>query len=127
MLLHFDDPDYAGHSYGFSPTFPAYVNAIETVDSYIQEIMTVIRNREQVYSEEWMIVLTTDHGGEGTGHGGQDDLPQTRKVWSIVRIPSLTSTVLQANANSVDLLPTMLYWMGISPNNFPDLDGVKFF
>jgi len=127
ILLHFDDPDYAGHSYGFSPTFPAYVNAIETVDSYIQEIMTVIRNREQVYSEEWMIVLTTDHGGEGTGHGGQDDLPQTRKVWSILRIPSLTSTVLQANANSVDLLPTMLYWMGISPNNFPDLDGVKCF
>lgn len=127
LLLHFDDPDHAGHTYGFSPTIPAYLQAIETVDAYIQEIMTVIRNREQVYNEEWMIVLTTDHGGEGTGHGGQDDLPQTRKVWSIVRIPNLTNTVLQTSANSVDILPTMLYWLGISPNNFPDLDGEKFF
>lgn len=127
LVMHFDEPDHAGHTYGFSPTIPEYIEAIETVDGYIQEIMNLIRNREQMYNEEWMVVLTTDHGGEGTGHGGQDDLPQTRKVWSIVRIPSLTSPVLQASANSVDLLPTMLFWMGIGPENFPDLDGTKFF
>jgi len=127
LLMHFDDTDHAGHTYGFSPDVAEYIDAIETVDGYIQEIMNLIRNREQLYNEEWMVVLTTDHGGEGTGHGGQDDLPQTRKVWSIVRIPSLVSPVLQASANSVDLLPTMMNWMGVDPANFSDLDGTKFF
>lgn len=127
MILHFDDTDHAGHTYGFSPTVPEYMNAIETVDAYVAEIMQVVRDREQLYNEEWMVVLTTDHGGEGTGHGGQDDLPQTRNVWSIVRIPSLTSPVMQASANSVDLLPTMMFWMGVDPVHFTDLDGTKFF
>jgi len=127
MTLHFDDTDHAGHGYGFSPTVPEYINAIEQTDIYVQGLMDVVHYREMTYGEEWMVVLTTDHGGDGTGHGGQDDLPQTRKVWSIVRIPTLTNPVQQVQANSVDLLPTMLNWMGIAPENISGLDGVKIF
>ena len=127
MLLHFDDPDHAGHTFGFSPNCTEYIKAIETMDEYIFGLMEIIHNRELNFGEEWMIVITTDHGGEGTGHGGQDDLVQTRKVWSIVRVPFLASPMQQAQVNSVDLLPTMLYWLGIDTGDFPDLDGVKFF
>jgi predicted AlkP superfamily pyrophosphatase or phosphodiesterase len=127
MLLHFDDTDAAGHAYGFSPNCSQYISAVEQTDLYIKGIMDIIHNRESTYGEEWMVVLTTDHGGEGTGHGGQDDLPQTRKVWSIVRVPTLTSPVQQVQANSVDLLPTMLNWMGIAPETISGLDGVKIF
>ncbi len=127
MVLHFDDTDAAGHDYGFSPTCSQYISAVEQTDAYIKGIMDMIYNRESSYGEEWMVVLTTDHGGEGTGHGEQDDLPQTRKVWSIVRVPTLNSPVVQSQANSVDLLPTMLSWMGITPDTFSGLDGVKMF
>jgi arylsulfatase A-like enzyme len=89
--------------------------------------MDVIHYREITYGEEWMVVLTTDHGGEGTGHGGQDELPQTRKVWSIVRIPTLNSSIQQTQSNSVDLLPTMLSWIGIATENIAGLDGIKIF
>jgi len=127
MTLHFDDTDHAGHSYGFSPTVSEYIAAIEQTDSYVQGLMDVVHYREMTYGEEWMVLLTTDHGGEGTGHGGQDDLPQTRKVWSIVRVPTLNSPVVQSQTNSVDLLPTMLSWMGVAPETISGLDGVKMF
>lgn len=127
MVLHFDDPDHAGHTDGFSPDVPSYISAIEQTDAYVKELMDIIRQRENLYQEKWMVVLTTDHGGEGTGHGGQDDLPQTRYVWSIVRTPDVHQTIWQTDTKHVDLLPTMLKWMGISPENFPDLDGQSFF
>jgi arylsulfatase A-like enzyme len=74
------------------------------------------------YNEEWMVVVTTDHGGEGTGHGDQDDLEQTRKVWSVIRTPGATKYEL-TQMNSVDLVPTMLKWLGIS--GLTNLDGVS--
>jgi arylsulfatase A-like enzyme len=68
------------------------------------------------------VVLTTDHGGEGTGHGDQDDLNQTRKVWSVIRTPGGANIEL-TQMNSVDLMPTMLKWLGIT--GIPNLDGVS--
>jgi predicted AlkP superfamily pyrophosphatase or phosphodiesterase len=46
MLLHFDDPDHAGHTYGFSPNCTEYIKAIETMDEYILGLMEIINSRE---------------------------------------------------------------------------------
>ena len=35
LFLDFDDCDYEGHSTGFSPNNPAYINVIEITDNYI--------------------------------------------------------------------------------------------
>jgi len=120
MLLHYDYPDYIGHSIGFNPNSIEYLNAIEITDYYLGQIMSQIYLRESLFGEKWMIVVTTDHGGEGTGHNEQDDLPQTRNVWAIVRSPNQQTTELQ-QLKSVDLFPTMLKWLGIE--NAPNLDG----
>jgi len=63
--------DSAGHSgSGFSPTNPAYVNAITTADTYYGTVLTALRNRPGYIdgSEEWLILTVTDHGGYGTSH-----------------------------------------------------------
>lgn len=120
MFLHFDYPDHVGHNIGFSNNGIEYLSAIEISDFYLGQIMTQIYLRENLYGEKWMVVLTTDHGGEGTGHGGQDDLPQTRKVWAVIRTPNQEMIELQ-QFKSVDLLPTMLKWLGIE--NVLNLDG----
>jgi len=69
----------------------------------------------------------TDHGGEGTGHGNQYDLPQTRYVWSILRRPDLATSTELPLVNSVDLLPTMLNWLNIPVQSSWNLDGVVLF
>lgn len=127
MILHFDNPDAFGHDSGFSPTNEAYLSAISISDAYLSEIMTIVEEREELYNEEWLVVITTDHGGEGTGHGNQYNLPQTRFVWSIIRRPDLTSSVQLPVVNSVDLLPTIFKWMNIPVPSTWNLDGTALY
>jgi predicted AlkP superfamily pyrophosphatase or phosphodiesterase len=127
MVLHFDNPDAFGHDSGFSPTNQPYLDAITLSDTYLAEIMHVIKQREASLNEEWLVVISTDHGGEGTGHGNQYDLPQTRYVWSILRRPDLITSTELSNVNSVDLLPTMLNWLNIPMQASWNLDGVVLF
>ena len=71
MFLHFDDVDLAGHSYGFNPSVPAYIDAIETVDGHVAEVLSALTNRPNYAEENWLIITSTDHGGIGYGHGGE--------------------------------------------------------
>ncbi|REC80104.1 hypothetical protein DRF60_03740 [Chryseobacterium elymi] len=88
LFVDFDDVDGAGHSYGFSSTSAQYVNSIQTTDTYIGEILTAMKNRSTYNSENWLVVVTTDHGGEGTSHGG-GNLTE-RDIFSIYSNPSFT-------------------------------------
>ena len=127
IVLHFNNPDEFGHDSGFSPDNPKYLQAIEISDMYLGNIMKVIRKREALTNEKWLVVMTTDHGGHGTGHGGQYDLPETRFVWSILRTPDKLTGEELPLVNSVDLLPTMLNWIGITVDPAWNLDGEVLF
>ncbi|MBT6745230.1 MAG: DUF4983 domain-containing protein [Flavobacteriales bacterium] len=70
MFLHFDDVDHAGHSDGFSPTVSQYITAIEGVDALLTPIMQSISQRPNYANEDWLVLITSDHGGVGTSHGG---------------------------------------------------------
>lgn len=125
MLMHFDFPDDTGHDFGFNPSSLEYRSAIEISDYYLGLIMTQIYVRETQFNEEWMVVLTTDHGGQGTGHGGQDNITETRYVWYAVRTPNFTNTLIP-QGQTVDLLPTMMKWLGVSSSNL-GLDGASLY
>lgn len=70
LFLHFDDVDHAGHAYGFSPDVANYINTIEEVDADIGEVVDFLHNRPVFAAENWIIIISTDHGGLGTSHGG---------------------------------------------------------
>ena len=70
MFLHFDDVDHAGHAYEFSPSISEYLLAIESVDTHIGTVISAIEQRPTFVNEDWLILVTTDHGGIGTFHGG---------------------------------------------------------
>ncbi len=71
MFLHFDEADGVGHSVGFSPEAPQYISIIEEIDGLIGVVMEAIENRPTFDEEDWVFLLTTDHGGLGTNHGGR--------------------------------------------------------
>ncbi|NDC40877.1 MAG: T9SS C-terminal target domain-containing protein [Chitinophagia bacterium] len=81
LSVYFDAVDLAGHSSGFSPSNAAYINAIQAVDAAIGNILTSLRARTNYATEDWLILLTTDHGGTGTGHGGNS--VSERHIWWI--------------------------------------------
>jgi predicted AlkP superfamily pyrophosphatase or phosphodiesterase len=101
LFVDFDDVDHAGHSYGFSSNVAQYVSSIKTTDTYIGEIVAAMKNRPSYNNEDWLVVLTTDHGAVDSSHGGGNlsernilryipilDLPLSRSVkpfWNLIK------------------------------------------
>ncbi|WBV55167.1 alkaline phosphatase family protein [Chryseobacterium daecheongense] len=88
LFVDFDDVDHAGHSYGFSSTVPQYVSSMQTTDTYIGEIVNAMKNRSTYNNEDWLVVLTTDHGAVNNGHGGGN--LSERNIFTIYSNPNLT-------------------------------------
>jgi hypothetical protein len=81
LFTYFDKVDLTGHSSGFSPGNPAYIQAIDSIDVQIGNILAAMRARPTYAQEDWLVLLTTDHGGTGTGHGGLSF--EERHIWWI--------------------------------------------
>ena len=87
MFVYFGQVDEFGHAAtdsraSFSPDSTLYVNAISHVDSHIGELVRTMRARPKFIEEDWLVLITTDHGGRGTSHGG--DSEAERNIWLIV-------------------------------------------
>lgn len=70
VFIIYEDTDSAGHDFGFSYNNPVYKNGFNTEDGYGYEVIKAIEARETYETEDWLIIVTSDHGGIGTGHGG---------------------------------------------------------
>jgi len=79
MVAYTNYVDGVGHSTGFSPSNPAYMKAIEEIDKWVGAVMADVKSRPDYANEDWLILLTTDHGGLGTSHGGNSN--EERHVW----------------------------------------------
>lgn len=100
IFLQFDDVDHAGHGFGFSPNTPQYMAAIEIVDQQIGPILQAVDQRPA--DEEWLIIATTDHGGNGpSGHGGITAIEQ--RLFTIVSGGTVEPAVRTADRDTVSI------------------------
>ena len=67
-LLHWRDPDTAGHASGWMST--AYLNAVKAMDGLLGQVLSLVTTNPTLAGKT-NIVLTADHGGVGTGHGDE--------------------------------------------------------
>lgn len=95
FTLYFAKVDNIGHSSGFSPSNPAYMAAIHEVDSFIGRVMTTLKSRPTYASEDWLVLITTDHGGNGTSHGGNSNVE--RNIWWIASGKDVVSRQVMAS------------------------------
>lgn len=65
----FEYPDHIGHDTGFCIDNPDYAAAFKECDAQCKRIIDAVEARETYESEDWLIILTSDHGGYNTGHG----------------------------------------------------------
>ncbi len=61
--------DATGHGKGFTYNNPEYKDAFKLEDSYAHQLITAMKNRSTFAEEEWLVIITSDHGGIGTNHG----------------------------------------------------------
>lgn len=70
LFCIFEHGDHCGHQSGFNVKNPGYVKAFERNESFGDEIIKTIQSRETYDKEDWLIIITTDHGGINLEHGG---------------------------------------------------------
>ena len=70
VFIIYENTDSAGHDYGFSFNNPVYKDEFIVEDNYGYEVIKAIEARETYDTEDWLIIVTSDHGGIKGGHGG---------------------------------------------------------
>ncbi len=103
MFIHLDSPDGAGHGYGFSTNVPQYISTIEAVDASIGKMLEALEKRENRDKENWLIAVTTDHGGKGQSHGG--DSLEERNVFVIISGDEVPQNQIEKTTNDPTEIP----------------------
>ena len=67
----YENPDYNGHGTGFGDENYRYVAGVCNLDRFSYELLCEIKSREAFDSEDWLVVIASDHGGHLTRHGTQ--------------------------------------------------------
>ncbi|MFG0283309.1 MAG: alkaline phosphatase family protein [Phycisphaerales bacterium JB039] len=121
-FFYFADVDVAGHAHGFSPAAPAYLAEIEQVDGQIGALLDAIRGRDGYEQEDWLIIVSTDHGGTIDGAHGRDE-PLHREIPMIISGPGAARGELIASVNQVDIPATVCAHLGIEQDPAWQWDG----
>jgi predicted AlkP superfamily pyrophosphatase or phosphodiesterase len=104
-FVYFCDADEAGHSHGVVGSY--YVEAIGRVDNHLTRLHNAIEERIDRYKEEWLIVLTTDHGHVDEGGHGSDSA-QERASFVIAKGIGRANPQWPTNFAPEDLLSLIL-------------------
>jgi predicted AlkP superfamily pyrophosphatase or phosphodiesterase len=127
IFIHLDDADHAGHSTGFSSDNPEYIDAIEILDNQVGRILDAIDARPTRSQEEWLIAMTTDHGGEGTSHGALTDACRT--IWLLLSGDSIEAGDIPSDdltpVSHMDVFPSVMRYLGIDIDPRWGIDGVS--
>lgn len=119
-------PDDVGHRKGDGPEMD---RAVQLADKQIGELFEAVSSRERGMNEEWLVIVTTDHGREeknGKGHGGQSE--RERTIWISTNALGLNKYFYTSTPALVDILPSIVRYMGLTlPRKHRlELDGVPF-
>ena len=125
-LLFLDCPDHAGHGIltgegvGFYPYSTAYLGAINECDGIIGRCLDAIAKRPTFKDEDWLMIVTSDHGGYAKTHGLKGG--HATAIPLLVASRHVKQGRIPGTPHNYDVAPTVLAHFGIDWSGF-DLDG----
>lgn len=151
-VIYLYDVDRIGHFNGFGPQVAPYVTSIECmITDKVARLLEAVAARQAAMSEseEWMVIVTTDHGGSarasmeqpvtqrfdalrgGDAYGqrqcegvhGLASLRAHTNTVLLVRVPAHVDSggeILDDDVRNSDVTPTLLHWFGAE---YGDLQG----
>ncbi|MFI5529523.1 alkaline phosphatase family protein [Kitasatospora sp. NPDC051853] len=120
VFVQLDNVDHAGHASGSASQ--AYLDAIKGVDAQVGQIVAAVRGRATYAQENWLIMVTADHGHTPTGgHGGSTW--EERQTFVIANGGGMAAGSVRYDVRIVDIAPTALAHLGIAVDPAWGLDG----
>lgn len=116
--------DDAGHYEGNGAYFDEYVLK---ADAQVGRIWDAIKYREEHYNEQWMVVVTTDHGRNENGHDHGGQSLRERTTWVSTNVP-VNAHFSSGELAIVDIAPSISRYLGfeVSRDVLWEQDGISF-
>ncbi|MCB0511989.1 MAG: alkaline phosphatase family protein [Chitinophagales bacterium] len=115
-FVHLEDIDHNGHLKGFSKNNATYTDAVTRKDSFVKEILSIVQERKIKYIEDWLVIITTDHGGRrigrASGHSFGMINPNIRQNFLIMNGDSVNSGKIIA-PRTIDIAYSILTFFGV--------------
>lgn len=121
MFVQLDEVDGAGHRHDYSADSEKYLEAIERNDRQVGMMVRALEQRLNLEKENWLILVSTDHGGSNYGHG--KNIPEHTTVFYIASGKSVTKGEIEGDVGVVDVTVTALQHLGIPAKPSWYLDG----
>jgi type I phosphodiesterase/nucleotide pyrophosphatase len=120
MFVYLGNPDETSHEHGSIGT--EYREAIALADQHVGALVAAVRGRPTYPSENWLVLVSTDHGRRADGgHGGASPVEMTTFI-----LTSGPASAIGSGADDtfiVDVAVTALTHLGITLDAAWDLDG----
>lgn len=107
-FIHLDHVDHAGHAHGYIS--PEYYKSVEEADRLIGETIKGLTTAGMI--EKTIIIITSDHGGVGKGHGGASK-EEMLIPWMITGPGVVQGKELKSFINIYDTAATIAYVFGL--------------
>ncbi len=116
--------DDAGHIEGNGEYFDEY---IRKADEQIGRIWDAVKYREANFDEAWMVVVTTDHGRDDSGHGHGGQTERERTTWISTNVP-VNKHFGDRNLAIIDIAPSISRYLGfqVPTDILWEQDGIPF-
>ena len=120
LFVYAGSPDEISHTMGGIGL--EYRASIETADRQLGRMLEAIKARPTYGEEDWLVLVTTDHGRTETGgHGGET--PEETTIFYLASGPSAARGPLEGSPGTVDLVTTALAHLGVPADPAWKLDG----
>lgn len=123
--VYLEFTDDIGHKFGDGQEME---DAVKKADYQVKRIWEAVKKRTRQHSEDWMIVITTDHGRnaeDGKSHGKQSE--RERTTWIVTNNKHLNPRFDKKTA-IVDIMPSILRHINLEvPASIQsEMDGTAF-
>jgi predicted AlkP superfamily pyrophosphatase or phosphodiesterase len=120
LFVYLGNPDETSHEH--HSIGDEYRESIALADRHVGMLLDAVRARPSYADEDWLILVSTDHGRRADGgHGG--DSPEESTIFYIASGPSAMLGTPPAPPRIVDVPVTALVHLGIAIDPAWELDG----
>lgn len=123
--VYLEFTDDMGHTFGDGQEFN---DAIKQMDDQMSRIWKAVKYRKEKFNEDWLVVITTDHGRDsatGKNHGGQSE--REKRGWIVTNAKNVNAHYKEDTISIVDIMPTIATFLDLPVNtdHKREIDGTS--